>query len=141
MTVSFAFFAPGIPKGQPRARAFVRKGHAAVYDPGTAEGWKGSIALAARDYLPASPYDCPIVCNLVFIFPRPARLMTKKSPDGRIPYTAKPDRDNSDKAVLDCLTGIGMWRDDALVYDGRITKFYAAKGERTGAHIQIIAEE
>lgn len=135
------FFTPGIPKGQPRVRAFARGGHAAVYDPGTADGWKGSIALAAKSYLPAIPFNCPIVCNLVFLFPRPARLMRKKDPEGRIPFTGKPDRDNSDKAVLDALTTIGMWRDDALVYDGRITKFYAAKDERTGCHIQIVTEE
>lgn len=135
------FFAPGRPKGQPRVRAFARGGHAAVYDPGTADGWKSDIAIAAKEFLHSSPFDCPIICNLVFLFPRPARLMRSKDPEGRIPYIAKPDRDNSDKAVLDCLTSIGMWRDDALVYDGRITKYYAAKSERTGCHIQIITDD
>ena len=45
----------GDPKPQPRPKAFKRGKHAAVYDPGTAEGWKGSIALAARELTPASP--------------------------------------------------------------------------------------
>lgn len=139
--MTIQFFSPGIPKGQPRSRAFARGGRAGVYDPGTADGWKACIAMAAKEYLPVVPFDCPIVCNLVFLFPRPKRLERPKDPDGRIPYTSKPDRDNSDKACLDILTNIGMWRDDSLVYDGRITKYYAAKGERTGCHIQIIAEE
>ncbi len=30
-------FIKGIPKGQPRVRAFVRGRHAGVYDPGTAD--------------------------------------------------------------------------------------------------------
>ena len=67
--------------------------------------------------------------------------MRKSDPTERIPYTAKPDRDNSDKAVLDILTTIGMWRDDALVYDGRITKFYATKTEAPGCYITIEPEE
>ena len=41
--------APGIPKGQPRPRAFSRNGHARVFDPGTAEGWKSAVAVAAQD--------------------------------------------------------------------------------------------
>jgi len=42
------FFVSGDPKAQPRIRAFAINGHARVYDPGTAEGWKSLIAVAAR---------------------------------------------------------------------------------------------
>jgi Holliday junction resolvase RusA-like endonuclease len=132
-----AFDVQGEPKGQPRPRAFSRGGHAAVYDPGTAEGWKGAIALAARPFLPAEPLDCPLRCDIAFFFPRPKRLMRAKDPDGPIPHTTKPDKDNLEKAVLDTLTQIRFWKDDALVYDGHVVKFYAAKGARPGACIQI----
>jgi len=132
-----AFDVLGEPKGQPRPRAFSRGGKASVYDPATAEGWKGAIALAARASLPPQPIDGPIGLAVTFFFPRPARLLRKKDPDGLIPHTAKPDSDNAAKAVLDALTTIGMWRDDALVCSMIAEKYYSAKGQAAGALIQI----
>ena len=63
--------------------------------------------------------------------------MRKKDPEGRIPHTAKPDADNVVKAVMDALTQIGMWRDDALICEQQVTKDYASKSGSTGAVIQI----
>jgi len=131
------FVVCGEPKGQPRPRAFACGGKARVYDPGTAEGWKGSIALAARDRLPPQPIDCPVRVAVTFFFSRPARLLRKRDPDCTIPHTAKPDSDNAAKAVLDCLTSIGMWRDDALVCSLVVEKYYAVRGQPSGAIIQI----
>jgi Holliday junction resolvase RusA-like endonuclease len=127
----------GIPMPQPRPRATIRGKHAGVYDPGTATGWKSQIAIAARAYIPKTPIDAPVKLDISFVFPRPGRLLRKKDLDGRILHTARPDRDNLEKAVMDALTAIGMWRDDALVCDGSPRKFYAAKGELSGAFIQI----
>ena len=99
------FFSHGTPKGQPRPRAFFRGGRAAVYDPGTAEGWKGQIAIAWKESghepLPHTPYDV----MLDFFFPRPKSQSTKKGlrPDAPTFHTAKPDADNVAKAVLDAM--------------------------------------
>ncbi len=131
----------GTPKGQPRARAFARKmGNkfvARVYDAGTAEGWKSLIALAARPHVPATPIDGPVRVDALWLFPRPQRLLKKKSPAERIPHTAKPDRDNLDKASLDCLTTLGFWKDDAQVYGGTLDKFYVAVHEKPGAMFTV----
>ena len=129
----------GDPKGQPRARAFSRGGKARVYDPGTAEGWKGQIAQAAHLHI-GYLLDEPVRVDAVFLFARPARLLRKKDPEGRIRHVCKPDRDNLDKAVLDAFTGIGLWRDDCQACSGIIEKFYAAKGEAPGAEIRIYVE-
>ena len=110
-----AFDVLGEPKGQPRPRAFVRNGHASVYDSATAEGWKGSVALAARSHLPIFPIDSPVRVAMTFFLPRPARLLRAKDPEGTIPHTANADADNLAKAILDALTQIGMWRDDSYV--------------------------
>jgi len=131
------FDVQGEPKGQPRPRAFSRGGHASVYDPGTAEGWKGAVALAAKPFLPPSPLDCPLRLTVAFFFPRPKRLMRAKDPEGALPHTARPDLDNAIKAIMDCLTQIGMWHDDALVYSTVVEKYYCAKGQRPGAVIQV----
>jgi len=45
-------------------------------------------------------------------------------PDAPNFHTSKPDRDNLDKAILDALTNAGIWKDDAQVCAGIITKSY-----------------
>lgn len=136
-----SFFVSGTPKAQPRPRAFARKmGNtfvARVYDAGTAEGWKSLIAMAARGHCPKIPLAGPLCVDIDLYFPRPQRLLRAKDPEGAIRHTAKPDRDNLDKAALDCLTQLGFWGDDAQVCDGRVRKFYASKHGPAGARIEI----
>lgn len=131
----------GDPKGQPRPRAFKRGNHAAVYDPGTAEGWKSSIAIAAQHQIPKAPLDCPVKVKMQFFFKRPQRLLSARAADGHIVHTAKPDCDNLEKAVLDALTQIGFFRDDSLVCDLHTEKFYSRKNGRPGMWIEISKEK
>ena len=72
----------------------------------------------------------PLRVDLAFYFPRPrshyrtgkhANELREAAPDWHI---SKPDRDNADKAILDQLTVLRFWRDDAQACDGRISKFY-----------------
>lgn len=126
----------GIPKPQPRPRAFALNGRARVYDAGTAEGWKSSIAAAALAHRPAQPIDEPLRLMIRYYLPRPKGHFGKKGLRGSAPAhpCGKPDLDNLDKAVLDALTEIGMWRDDSLVCRKESEKSY---GTRAGAEIQI----
>ena len=62
MTISFAV--QGVPKGQPRPRAFAFKGKARVFDPGTAEEWESRIAEAARPHLPREPLAGPVALEV-----------------------------------------------------------------------------
>lgn len=137
----FDVFIAGVPKGQPRARAFARnmggKVVARMYDAGTAEAWKSEIANGIRDVRPATPLDGPLAVDITFYMPRPKSLMRRKDPDGPMLYTAKPDRDNLDKAVLDALTRLSVWRDDAQVCGGSVWKWYAAKDGITGARLRV----
>ena len=137
-----SFFAEGIPKGQPRPKAFSRGGHAAVYDPGTAEGWKDCIRSAARQYRPDKPLQGPIRMSMEFFMPRPkAHFRTGKHagelrPDAPKWHIAKPDLDNLQKAVLDALKDIGMFADDAQwCVSGPVAKTYCTS--RNGVSISI----
>lgn len=130
------FFAHGEPKAQPRPRAFSRNGKAHVYDAKTAEGWKGQIAIAAMNCRPAKPLEGPISLDILFYFPRPKRLETKKGLSV-VYHTDKPDADNCAKAVMDCLTQLGFWKDDAQVVTLRVEKCYAPKDTAAGAKITI----
>jgi len=135
------FAVQGQPKGQPRPRAVNRNGKAAVYDPGTAEGWKDQVVLAARGARPAQPLTGPVRIRIAFYFDRPARLRRRKDPDGLIPHTAKPDSDNAAKAVLDALTEAGLWRDDAQVSSLTAEQYYAARGQPDGALVQVYTDQ
>lgn len=138
MEVLYDIFVPGEPKGQPRPRAFAFHGKARVYDPGTAEHWKAQIALALTPDGIVST-DKPTVVELVFKMPRPKSHYTSKGvlrESAPWDYTKKPDCDNLAKAVLDALTTLGVWRDDAQVCVLNVRKEYA---EQPGCHIHIRA--
>jgi crossover junction endodeoxyribonuclease RusA len=125
-----AFFVHGEPKGQPRPRAFARGGRARVYDPGTAEGWKGQVALAAQPFIPEEPVNSPAAIHLRFRLPRPRSHFGKSGLKAGAPgfHASKPDVDNLAKAVIDALVAVGFLRDDCLVYLLAITKRYADSG-------------
>lgn len=132
--ITFTVF--GIPKPQPRVRAFAckmggGKFAARVYDPGTAEGWKSCIAECARAVLPTAPLSGPLHLTLHFRMPRPkSHYRTGKNagmmrPDAPNYHSSKPDADNLTKAVKDAMTLLGFWRDDGQVAITIVEKTYA----------------
>jgi len=135
------FFVDGVPKGQPRPRAFVRGNRAAVYDPGTAEGWKSCVAIAAKEHLPPERSAEPVKLALQFWMPRPkSHYHTGKKAgilreDAVKLHTGKPDADNLAKAVLDAMTALGFWQDDSQVWHLDVSKYYS---ERPGCHVKVI---
>ena len=135
-------FVPGHPKGQPRARAFSKNGKARMYEAGTAEGWKGQILLAVKPYLPGEPAKGAFKVNCRFLFHRPKnhyRANGKLKDWAPRYHTTKPDRDNLDKAVLDCLTQLGIWEDDKQVVTGNLQKEYVAENaSRPGMFLEIV---
>lgn len=143
---AWCFTAHGIPKGQPRPRAFARKmGNgkysARVYESGTADAWKNAVATAC---LPISGKRLvePIRLTLLFFFPRPKyhyRTNGQLKPSApRMIHDQKPDVDNAAKAVLDALTAIGAWQDDDQVAILICAKRWEVPGERPpGADITI----
>jgi len=134
-----AFFAEGIPKGQPRPRAYFnpRTHRAGVYTDRSAEVWKGVVAASSLLHRPLSPLEGPIGVMLTFRLPRPKSLCRKKDPVGPIYCGSKPDVDNLAKAVLDVLTQLGFWRDDSQVASCAIYKFYVAKPELKNPKITL----
>jgi Holliday junction resolvase RusA-like endonuclease len=68
--------------------------------------------------LPQSSY------HLIFVLPMPASWSKKKKAqmNGQ-PMQQKPDKDNLEKAVLDAL-----FKEDAAIWDGRVTKYWGTEG-------------
>jgi Holliday junction resolvase RusA-like endonuclease len=146
--LAIAFFVPGEPVAAPRMRAraylvtdeqkrYIRDKmgrpvpRAMVYDPGTADMWKGAVAREAKRYRPPEPFEGPIHCRLEFRIQRPkshfrtGRFAALLLPDAPPWPASKPDADNYEKAVLDALTGI-MWGDDGQVCKVETIKFFSS---------------
>lgn len=131
-------FVPGIPKAQPRVKAYVRRdGKAGVYTPGSADAWRDAVVhyLTESGQLPSSPMTGGVCLSVCFWLPRPKRLMRRKDPDCAIHHTAKPDASNLLKLVEDVMTMLCVWGDDAQVSSVAVSKFYVEKGGTTGARI------
>ena len=140
------FDVKGIPKAQPRHQAFAKniakpgqkpKVMARVYQKNTAEWWKSQVILAGKDWRPANPVEGPVLMRIIFWMPRPKRLLRNKDPDGPVLHLAKPDSENLEKPILDCLKNDGWFRDDSLVCVKKSAKFYHAKVGSPGAEIYI----
>lgn len=143
---SAAFRVNGMPKAQPRPRAFAKaitgpdgaaKFKARVFEAGTAEAWKGDVIRCAEPFKPSVPLDGVLQVDIDLFLPRPGKLMSSKFPDGVLFAPVKPDRDNADKAILDALKIDGWFRDDCIVCLGAVRKFYHSKSGIPGAVIRI----
>ncbi|MCK3937262.1 RusA family crossover junction endodeoxyribonuclease, partial [Streptococcus suis] len=70
----------------------------------------------------------PIRLTVKWLFPR-----TKKSQHGQY-KTTKPDTDNLQKLLKDCMTAVGFWEDDAQVASEVVEKFWS---DQVGIYIKV----
>ena len=136
------FFIAGIPKAQPRVKAFVRGGHAGVYTPDSADAWKQSVRQQAIANAPESLVAHPIRVELDFFLPRPKAHLDKHGvPKSKSPvwHCKKPDLDNLIKAVTDAITDTQkVWLDDSQIYQITAVKTYDL--QQSGCSVSINAE-
>ena len=62
-----------------------------------------------------------------------------RAPAGRLPHSAKPDRDNLDKAVCDALQKAGVVADDSVISSGMVQKAYRDMQEEPGVRVRLYA--
>lgn len=125
----YDLFVEGRPTAQPRAR----KGrYGNFYNPPSADVWKEAIQVAFL--MNRKPMITGAVYLKIDFFFHKAKGLSGKI----IPHTVKPDKDNLEKAVMDALTGIRIWKDDCQVYGGQIEKYWTQG--KAGAHIWIETE-
>lgn len=138
MTI-ISFFAEGLPKGQPRPRAFAFHGKVRVYDPGTAEGWKSCVALAAKSHLPEMPLEGPLELGCCFYVSRPKKHFLRGVLRSTAPVYIhqKPDLDNLTKSVMDALTIVGMWQDDSQIAILHAGKRYCDPSQASGCQVTV----
>jgi Holliday junction resolvase RusA-like endonuclease len=127
--ILYQLFVDGIPKAQPRPRV-TAKGH--VYNPGSADAWKEEIKTAFLSCRKPT-ITGPVLLTVRFSLPLPKGM--KMADSVPVPHTKKPDTDNLLKAVMDSLTAVCVWKDDAQVFETLAGKYYT--GKKTGAQIII----
>ena len=136
------FFVSGVPKAQPRVKAFVRGGHAGVYTPDSAESWKQAVRRETVANAPESVVAQPIRVELDFFLPRPKAHLDKHGvPKAKSPvwHCKKPDLDNLIKAVTDAITDTQkVWLDDSQIYQITAVKTYALYA--SGCSVRINAD-
>lgn len=136
------FFVAGIPKAQPRVKAFVRGGHAGVYTPDSADAWKQAVRQQSVANAPECFTAAPIRISLDFFFPRPKAHYKRDGsvkPNAPIWHQNKPDIDNLIKALTDAITDTQrIWLDDSQICEITATKTYAMNA--VGCSVFISAE-
>ena len=135
----------GLPKAQPRVKSFIRGNHAGVYDPGTADGWKQTVAVAATNAgLKNLKLDVPVKLEIEFYLPRPkshyhtGKRKNELRKNAHFFVTSKPDADNLTKAVMDALTEIHLWKDDSyVVYQSSKKQYTTENNPNPGCFLSI----
>lgn len=105
----------------------VVKGRPVFYDPPELKVAKDKLLSHLYKYQPEKPYECGVRLVTKWLFPK------GKHPDGEYRIT-KPDTDNLQKLLKDCMTMRGFWKDDALVASEIVEKFWA---DIPGIYIRI----
>jgi len=110
-------------------RVRVVKNKPIFYDPPQIKDAKDLLCGHLDAHKPMVPYDGPLSLRVIWCFPR-----GKSHKHGEWRST-KPDTDNLQKLLKDCMTLCGFWKDDAQVAREIIEKRWS--DEPCGLYIEI----
>lgn len=105
-------------------------GRVIAYKPKNVVSAENLLMTALFPHKPSEPFGGALSVSIRFFFAY--RKTEKKSITNSgiiIPKLTKPDLDNMSKNVLDAMTRLGFWQDDALICDLNLQKFYAPQGK------------
>lgn len=108
----------------------VRDGKPVFYEPDDLKAARAKLSAHLGQHVPSKKYTGPVRLTTKWCFP-----ITGKYKDGQYKHT-KPDTDNLQKLLKDCMSDLGFWTDDALVASEIAEKFWA---DMPGIYIKIEA--
>ena len=108
-------------------RVRVIKGKPIFYDSPRIKSAKALLIAHLKQHRPPKPYDSGVRLRVSWLFPK------GRHKDGEYRIT-KPDTDNLQKMLKDCMTLCGFWTDDALVASEICEKLWA---DVPGIYIRI----
>lgn len=123
------FFLPMIPPTATHQEKQVRmvKGKPVFYDPPEVAAARSKLTAHLAGHTPVRPLEGAVRLLVKWCFPR------GQHKDGEY-RTTKPDTDNLQKLLKDCMTRVGFWKDDAQVASEISEKFWA---EVPGIYVRI----
>lgn len=115
------FFMPIIPPTttHQQKQVTIRNGKPIFYEPAELQSARSKLTANLGKYTPKKTYTGAVRLMTKWCFP-----ITGKHRDGEY-KTTKPDTDNLQKLLKDCMTDLGFWNDDALVASEITEKFWA----------------
>lgn len=130
ITIKTEFFMPMIPPTMTHQekKVTVVNGKPVFYEPQELKEARRKLKAHLSSHVPEQRYDCGVRLVTKWCFPR------GRHHDGEYRIT-RPDTDNLQKLLKDCMTDVGFWKDDALVASEIIEKFWA---KIPGIYIQVI---
>jgi Holliday junction resolvase RusA-like endonuclease len=99
-------------------RVTVVHGKPRFYEPPELKAARQKLTDWLAKYAPEEPMTGAVKLIVVWGFPA-----SKRHPDGT-PKTSRPDTDNLQKLLKDCMTAAKWWKDDALVWKETVAKMY-----------------
>lgn len=108
-------------------RVTVVHGKPRFYEPPELLAARAKLTDSLAGFRPSQPYEDGVRLLVKWLFPR------GRHPDGAY-RTTKPDTDNLQKLLKDCMTAAGFWKDDALVASEIVEKFWA---QTPGIYVRI----
>ena len=99
-----------------------------IYEPESLKAAREKFLSLLAQHVPPKKFKGANRLTVTSCFPR-----IKKSYDGQY-KTTKPDTDNLQKLLKDCMTKLGYWQDDAQVASEIAEKFWA---DRVGIYIKV----
>lgn len=114
------FFLPMIPPTvtAQEHKVTIRNGKPVFYDPPELREARAKLTAHLAKHKPEKPYTCGVRLITSWCFPGEGHA------DGEY-RTTRPDTDNLQKLLKDCMTAVGFWKDDALVASELCEKFWA----------------
>lgn len=109
-------------------KVHVVNGKPVYYEPAELKAARQKLNAYLAKFKPAEKYKGPIALLTKWCFP-----VKGKHKNGEY-RTSKPDTDNLQKLLKDCMTDVGFWKDDALVCREITEKFWA---DVPGIYIRI----
>lgn len=107
----------------------VIRGKPQFYEPERLRAARSKLEAYLASFAPDVPLGGPVRLVVKWCFP-----LAGKHRDGEWKIS-KPDTDNLQKLLKDCMTKLGYWKDDAQVCSEVVEKFWA---KVSGLYIEVI---
>ncbi|MDO4548208.1 MAG: RusA family crossover junction endodeoxyribonuclease [Clostridia bacterium] len=97
----------------------VVKGKPVFYEPARLKAARELLTANLARFRPDTPYSSGVRLTTLWCF-----LVKPGHRDGEYKLS-RPDTDNLQKLLKDCMTKVGFWKDDALVASELVEKFWS----------------